>query len=137
MPTHLENCYILTCNVSLEYEKTEINSGFYYNSAEQREKMVAAERVFTDEKVAKILELKRKVCTPENGKNFVIISQKGIDPASLDALCKEGVMALRRAKRRNMERLTLACGGSPVNSVEDLDESVLGWAGKVYERSLA
>lgn len=22
MPTHLENCYILTCNVSLEFEKT-------------------------------------------------------------------------------------------------------------------
>jgi T-complex protein 1 subunit zeta len=136
MPTHLENCYIMTCNVSMEYEKTEINSGFYYNSAEQREKMVSAERVFTDEKVAKILELKRKVCTKENGKNFVIVSQKGIDPVSLDALCKEGVMALRRAKRRNMERLTLACGGSPVNSVEDLDESVLGWAGKVYEQSL-
>jgi T-complex protein 1 subunit zeta len=136
MPRHLENCFILTCNVSLEYEKTEINSGFYYKSAEQREKMVKAERVFTDEKVHKILELKRKVCTPENGKNFVIISQKGIDPVSLDMLCKENIMALRRAKRRNMERLTLACGGSPINSVEDLDESILGFAGKVYERTL-
>ncbi len=37
---------------------------------------------------------------------------------------------MRRAKRRNMERLTLSCGGSPVNSVEDLDVDVLGWAGK-------
>lgn len=136
MPKYLEDCYILTLNVSLEYEKTEINSGFYYNSAEQREKMVKAERVFTDEKVQKILELKRAVCTKENGKTFVVISQKGIDPASLDALSKEGVLALRRAKRRNMERLTLACGGTPVNSVEDLDASVLGHAGKVYEQTL-
>jgi len=24
MPTKLKNCYILTCNVSLEYEKTEV-----------------------------------------------------------------------------------------------------------------
>lgn len=136
MPKRLTDCYILTLNVSLEYEKTEVNSGFMYNSAEQREKMVKAERVFTDEKVAKILELKRKVCTPENGKSFVIISQKGIDPASLDALCKENIMALRRAKRRNMERLTLACGGSQVNSVEDLDPEVLGHAGLVFEEAL-
>ena len=46
-----KNCYILTLNVSLEYEKTEVNSGFYYNTAEQRAKMVTAERTFTDSKV--------------------------------------------------------------------------------------
>ncbi len=33
---------------------------------------------------------------------------------------KEGILALRRAKRRNMERITLACGGNAVNSVDDL-----------------
>jgi len=33
MPKRLENCFILTCNVSLEYEKTEVNSGFFYRSA--------------------------------------------------------------------------------------------------------
>ena len=43
MPKRLENCYILTLNVSLEYEKTEINSSFMYNSAEQREKLVLGE----------------------------------------------------------------------------------------------
>ena len=36
MPKHLENCFILTANVSLEYEKSEVNSGFFYSSAEQR-----------------------------------------------------------------------------------------------------
>ena len=58
----------------------------------------------------------------------------GIDPLALDMLAKEGIFALRRAKRRNMERLTLAFGGSPVNSVEDLDEEVLGWAGMYMAR---
>lgn len=61
MPKRLKNCYVLTCNVSLEYEKTEVNSGFFYSSAEQRERLVEAERRFTDEKVKKIIELKRKV----------------------------------------------------------------------------
>lgn len=136
MPDSLKNCYIMTCNVSLEYEKTEIQSGFYYNSAEQRQKMVEAERTFTDEKVKQIIELKEKLCTPENGKNFVVINQKGIDPLSLDMLAKAGILALRRAKRRNMERLTLATGGMAINSTEDMDESMLGWAGHVYEQTL-
>ncbi|KAF4325517.1 hypothetical protein BBO99_00000350 [Phytophthora kernoviae] len=136
MPTSLENCYIMTCNVSLEYEKSEVNSGFFYNSADQREKMVEAERKFTDDKVRQIIELKREVCTDENKKSFVIINQKGIDPLSLDMLAKEGILALRRAKRRNMERITLACGGMPINSTDDMDESMLGYAGKVYEQTL-
>jgi len=136
MPKRLENCFILTCNVSLEYEKTEVNSGFFYKSAEDREKLVTAERKFIEDRVQKIIELKRKVCTPENKKTFVVINQKGVDPMSLDALAKEGIMALRRAKRRNMERLVLACGGSAMNSVEEMDESMLGQAGLVYEHVL-
>lgn len=51
MPKRVENAYILTCNISLEYEKTEVNSGFFYKSAEDREKLVAAERDFIDQRV--------------------------------------------------------------------------------------
>lgn len=61
MPKRLENAFILNCNISLEYEKSEVNSGFFYSSAEQREKLVAAERAVVDDKVQKVIELKRKV----------------------------------------------------------------------------
>ncbi|KAF7264082.1 hypothetical protein GWI33_000669 [Rhynchophorus ferrugineus] len=135
MPKRLENCYILTCNVSLEYEKSEVNSGFFYKTAEERDKMVAAERDFIDQRVKKVIELKKKVCAG-NKKSFVLINQKGIDPMSLDQLAKEGIIGLRRAKRRNMERLALACGGVAVNSFDDLSESSLGYAGIVYEHVL-
>ena len=57
-----------------------------------------------------------QVCdTPD--KNFVLINQKGIDPLSLDLLAKENIISLRRAKKRNMERLQLCCGGLAINSV--------------------
>ncbi|KAM3223537.1 hypothetical protein ACQJBY_057101 [Aegilops geniculata] len=69
-------------------------------------------------------------------KNFVVINQKGIDPPSLDLLARAGIIALRRAKRRNMERLVLACGGEAINSVEGMTEECLGWAGLVYEHVL-
>jgi len=49
---------------------------------------------------------------------------------------KEGIIALRRVKRRNMERLVLACGGNAVNSVDELTEADLGWAEEVHEHSL-
>lgn len=136
MPKRVENAFILTLNVSLEYEKSEINSGFYYSSAEQRDKLVESERKFVDAKLAKIVELKKQVCGNDPKKGFVVINQKGIDPLSLDVLVKNGIMALRRAKRRNMERLQLVCGGTAQNSVDDMTPDDLGWAGLVYEHQL-
>jgi T-complex protein 1 subunit zeta len=53
----------------------------------------------------------------------VVLNQKGIDPICLEAFAREGIMALRRAKRRNMERLVLACGGTAVNSIDDISGS--------------
>jgi len=136
MPKRVENAYILTLNVSLEYEKSEINSGFFYSSAEQRNKLVESERRFVDAKLKKIVELKKEVCGNDPKKSFVIINQKGIDPLSLDVLAKNGILALRRAKRRNMERLQLVCGGISQNSIDDLSPDILGWAGLVYEQQL-
>ena len=91
------------------FTDSEVNSGFFYSSAEQREKLVESERRFVDAKVQKIVNLKNLVCdqtidSKEKRKNFVVINQKGIDPLSLDILAKNGIFALRRAKRRNMER---------------------------------
>ncbi|GMS87241.1 hypothetical protein PENTCL1PPCAC_9416, partial [Pristionchus entomophagus] len=88
-------------------------------SATEREKLLAAEREFITRRVHCVIELKKKVCEG-NTKGFVLINQKGIDPPSLDLLAAEGIVALRRAKRRNMERLQLACGGEAVNSVDDM-----------------
>lgn len=47
-----------------------------------------------------------------------------------------GIIALRRTKRRNMERIVLACGGMAVNSVEELTEADLGYADLVEEHVL-
>ncbi|KAF4024133.1 hypothetical protein G4228_016097 [Cervus hanglu yarkandensis] len=108
---------------------------FFYTSAEEREKLVKAEKKFIKDRVKKIIDLKKKVCG-DSDKGFIVINQKGIDPLSLDALAKKGIIALRRAKRRNMERLTLACGGIALNSLDDLNPDCLGHAGLVYEYTL-
>jgi T-complex protein 1 subunit zeta len=133
--SRLENVYILCLNVSLEYEKTEVNSGFFWSNAEQREKLIQSERAWTDDKVQKIVDFKNKVCEGTN-KTLIVLNQKGIDPPSLEILQKAGIAGIRRVKRRNAERIPLCCGGSCVNSVDDLQESDLGYADTVYEQSL-
>jgi T-complex protein 1 subunit zeta len=135
MPKILHNAFILICNISLEYEKTELNSVFLFDSSEKQEKFFAREREVIDRKIYKIIQLKRFVC--KNGtKSFVIINQKGIDNISLDILCREGILGIRRAKRRNMERLSLLCNAIPINSVEDISPEILGFAGIVYEQTI-
>jgi T-complex protein 1 subunit zeta len=132
LPTSHKDCYILNLNVSLEYEKTEVHSGFFWSNAEQRQKLIESERQFTDDKVMKIVELKERLCAG-NDKSFIIINQKGIDPPSLEILARHKIVGIRRAKRRNAERISLACGGKAVNSVEDITEEDLGFAKHVYE----
>ena len=135
MPKSVTNAFVLILNVDLEYTKSEVASAFFYSNADDRERLVESERKLVDDKVRKVIELKRHVCD-DKSKHFVVINQKGIDPLSLDMLAKEGIIGLRRCKRRNMERLALACGGSAQNSVDDLTPDVLGFAGKVYEETL-
>jgi T-complex protein 1 subunit zeta len=145
MPSHLHGgsganggvVYIMTCNISLEYEQTETQATFVYQTAEEREKLVESERQWLDERCRKIVAFKRSVCDAGNDigggkKHFCIINQKGVDPLSLDMFAKEGILCLRRAKRRNMERLVLAVGGSVILSLEDeLTVDMLGQAGSV------
>ena len=40
---------------------SEVNSGFYYKTPEEREKLVAAERKFVDDRVMQVIALKKKV----------------------------------------------------------------------------
>jgi T-complex protein 1 subunit zeta len=134
MRRDLRNCYILPLNVSLEFENTEVNTSFAAPTAADREKLAFAERRFVTAKVQKIIDLKNAIC--KNGEDFLVVNMKGIDPPSLEQLYRAGISALRRAKRRNMERLSRACGGKETNSVEDLTAANVGFAGHVWETAL-
>ena len=131
MPKIMKDVFVLYLNVSLEYEKSTVHSTIVYKSAEEREKLVASERKFIDERCKRIIELKERVCT--KGESFMVYNQQGVDPNSLDMLAKAGILALRRAKRRNMERMPLCFGGYAINSLDDISTDCLGKADLVYE----
>uniref|UniRef100_A0A665TN25 Chaperonin containing TCP1, subunit 6A (zeta 1) n=1 Tax=Echeneis naucrates TaxID=173247 RepID=A0A665TN25_ECHNA len=105
MKKRVEDAYVLTCNVSLEYEKTEVNSGFFYKSAGEREKLVAAERKFIEDRVQKIIALKNKVC-PNDDKGFVVINQKGEEKYTFIEKCGNPRSVTLLVKGPNKHTLT-------------------------------
>jgi len=134
MRKRANNCKILFCNLNLEWEHTEVNSAFYFKNADQREEMAIAERDFVNKRVQKIVDFKNKYIKEDE--TLVLINVGGIDPVSLDILQRADIMGIRRAKRRNMERLAKATGGFCVNTENALTPDCLGFAETVYEHCL-
>jgi len=134
MPTFLENVCVLVTNMSLEYEKPEVNAEFCYSSADKREQMALAEREFILEKTRKIVDLSKEL--RKDGKSLLVINEKGIDLFSLEILADAGVLALRRAKRRNLERLVSMCGGSIVTQPSQVSKDNLGYCQKVTVKTI-
>ena len=80
---------------------SEVNSGFFYKSAEEREKLVAAERKFTDDKVQKVIELKNKVrvhcgafCWIKFGFEWLCLNSLPLVPELKIFLRNEGIRTL-------------------------------------------
>ena len=134
MRKRANKCRILFCNLNLEWEHTEINSAFYYKDASQREEMAKAERDFVNKRCETIVKFAKEVLKEDE--TMVLINVGGIDPICLDILQKADIMGIRRAKRRNMERLAKSCGGYCVNTPSAFTPDCLGYADTVYEHCL-
>ena len=59
----------------------------------------------------------------------VVFCQKGIDDMVQHFLSKEGIMAARRVKESDMEKLARATGGRIISQLDDLKAADLGMAG--------
>ncbi len=126
MPKRIKNAKIALVNRALEVQKTEFDARINISSPEQM-------KLFMDEEKAMMKEMVDKI--KASGAN-VLISQKGIDDAVQHFLAKEGILAIRRAKKSDMEKLERATGGRVVTNLEDLSEKDLGFAALVEERKI-
>src|SRR5208283_266755 len=66
----------------------------------------------------------------------VVICQKGIDDLAQHFLSRKGVIAVRRAKKSDMEKLAKATGASIESSLDDISKDNLGYAALVEERRI-
>jgi len=126
MPKRIGNAKIALVNAPLEIEKTEI-------SAEIRIRDPTQMRAFLDQETRMLKDMVEKI--KKSSANF-LICQKGIDDMAQHFLAKEGIMAARRAKESDMEKLARATGGRVVTNLGDLKPEDLGKAGLVEERKI-
>ena len=67
----------------------------------------------------------------------VVFTQKGIDDVAQHFLAKAGIIAVRRVKKSDMEKLGRATKAKIITSLDDLDSKDLGFAGLVEERKIS
>jgi thermosome len=126
MPKLKENAKIALLDSALEIEKTEI-------TAEIRIKDPTQMKAFLDQETDMMQDMVTKV--KASGAD-VIFCQKGIDDMVQHFLAKEGIIAARRVKESDMEKLARATGGRIISDLDDLKKADLGSAGLVEERKI-
>jgi thermosome len=127
MPKRVENARIALLDAPLEIEKPEWTAKINVTSPEQLKMFLDQETEILRKKVEKIKEA---------GAN-VVFCQKGIDDVAQYYLAKAGILAVRRVKKSDMEKLARATGARILTRVEDITPEALGTAKLVEERKVA
>ena len=126
MLKRVEKAKIALLDTSLEIEKTEFDAKINIETPDQIEAFLNQEEAMLKEMVNKIVAAGTKV----------VICQKGIDDMVQHFLARKGIVAIRRAKKSDMEKLAKATGGKIVTKLNDISPTDLGYAALVEERRI-
>ncbi|XRO74791.1 thermosome subunit alpha [Methanocaldococcus sp. 28A] len=127
MPKRVENAKIALLNCPIEVKETETD-------AEIRITDPAKLMEFIEQEEKMIKDMVEKIAA--TGAN-VVFCQKGIDDLAQHYLAKKGILAVRRVKKSDMEKLAKATGAKIITKIDDLTPEDLGEAGLVEERKVA
>lgn len=126
MLKRVEKAKIALLDTSLEIEKTEFDAKINIETPDQIEAFLNQEEAMLKEMVNKIVAAGTKV----------VICQKGIDDMVQHFLVRKGIVAIRRAKKSDMEKLAKATGGKIVTKLNDISPTDLGYAALIEERRI-
>ena len=126
MPKSVKDAKILLIQSAIEIEKTEFDAKLQITSPEQIQQFLDEEEKMLRTMVDKIVN---------SGAN-VVVCQKGIDDMAQHFLSRANVMAVRRVKKSDLEKLSSATGGMIITNLDDVTPDALGYAGIVEERKI-
>ena len=124
MPKIVKEAKIALIDTALEVKETETDAEIRITSPEQLQAFIEQEEKMLKEMVEKIVKA---------GAN-VVFCQKGIDDLAQHFLAKHGILAARRIKKSDMEKLAKATGAKIITNLDDLKPEDLGYAEVVEER---
>jgi len=126
MPKRVEEAKIALIDAPLEIEKTEFDAKINIESPEQMD-------LFLKEEENMIKEMVEKLAAKGAS---VILCQKGIDDLAQHFLSRKNILAVRRVKKSDMEKLAKATGGKLITNLDDMTKKDLGYAQLVEERKI-
>ena len=127
MPKKIEDAKIALLNSALEVKETEVDAEIRITDPNQMQAFIEQEEGMIKEMVDKV----------QNAGANVLFCQKGIDDLAQHYLAKAGIMAVRRIKKSDMEKLAKATAAKVVTNIEDLTLDDLGEAGLVHEKKIS
>ena len=127
MPKRIEEAKIALVDLPLEVEKTEFDAKINIENPDQM-------KAFLDEEENMLKNMVDKIA--DTGAN-VLLCEKGIDDVAQHYLAKDGILAVRRVKQSDIEKLVKATGAKVISNLDDLKSSDLGYAKIVEERKVA
>ncbi|HIP34734.1 MAG TPA: thermosome subunit [Methanothermococcus okinawensis] len=127
MPKKVENAKIALLNCPIEVKETETDAKINITDPAKMIEFIEQEEKMIKDMVDQI---------KASGAN-VVFCQKGIDDLAQHYLAKAGILAVRRVKKSDMEKLAKATGANIITNIKDLTPEDLGEAGVVSEEKVA
>ncbi len=124
MPSKIKEAKIALIEEALEIRTPEMDAKISVSSPEQLQNFLNQEEVILKSKVEKI---------KESGANVVFV-QRGIDELISFYLAKEGIYAVKRISKKDLESISKATGGKIISKLNELHNEDLGFANSVEEK---
>ena len=126
MPKVVKGAKIALISEAVEFKKTEVDAEISITSPDQLQLFLDQEEKMLKAMVDNIID---------SGAN-VVVCQKGIDDMAQHYLSKAGILAIRRVKKSDIEKLSRACGASVISNLDEISESDIGKADLAEEKKI-
>ena len=126
MPRIIENAKILLLDSDIQDERTKTDAEIRISDPSQMTS-------FIKKKTSNLLQKIQYVI--ESGAN-VVFSRGGIDSLALNHFAKNKMLTVRRVKENDLLWLAKATGAKVVRDLDSINGSDLGYAAKVYEKTV-
>ena len=126
MPYAVEDADVALLDTAIEVPETELDTEVNVTDPDQLQQFLDQEEKQLQEMVDNLQEAGADV----------VFCQKGIDDMAQHYLAQEGILAVRRGKKSDINALARSTGARVISNIDDATEEDLGFAGSVAEKDI-